>query len=669
MPRIPKDISKRSEQLRQEINYHNYLYHILDEPKISDAKYDLLMKELIELEKNYPELVTADSPTQRLGGQPREGFRTISHLIPMLSLGNAFEEMDLHNFDQRVKSTLSVTNIEYVAELKIDGLAVSLYYENGILMRGATRGDGMTGEDITDNIRTIPSIPLRLTDPATLEIRGEVYMPLKAFSKLNKTRKEEGKPLFANPRNAAAGSLRHLDPTITASRHLSIFVYSIGYSSSLNFENQYDLLKYLTDQGCKVNPHYQLCRDIDEVISYCNMWTEKRNELDYYIDGIVIKVNSIQQQNILGTTIKSPRWAIAFKFPAEEAITNIIGVTFRVGRTGTITPTAVLNPVSLAGTTVSRATLHNEDLIIEKDIRIGDYVILHKAGDIIPEVVEVLKEKRTGKEMEIKFPKNCPECGAAVIRQPGEAAARCTSAKCPAQLKERIIHFASRGAMDITGLGPSMVNKLVDNGLVKDVSDIYYLQLDDLLKLSRIGEKSARNLLGSINRSRHNQFYRLIYGLGIRHVGERAAKILANYFGSMENLQKASKKDIVTIPDIGPTIAKSITTFLQEEQNKKLISNLKQAGVNMVTSKQNLGLKLEGKNFVLTGTLKKYTRQKAKELITSLGGNVTSSISKKTDYLVTGENPGSKYDKAQQLGIKILDENSFELIVKEETML
>lgn len=662
----PEKIRIRAEELRKEINHHNYLYHVLDRPQITDAQFDALMKELLELEQTYPELVTPDSPTQRVGGKPREGFNTVTHRVPMLSLGNAFEEQELRDFDRRVKSALPGEKVDYVAELKIDGLAVSLFYENGLFVQGATRGDGETGEEITANLKTIPSIPLRLKDDVTLEVRGEVYMPKSAFAELNKAREEAGKPLFANPRNAAAGSLRQLDPAVTASRHLSIFVYGVGYAGTGNFKTHYQLLDFLIEQGFRVNPHFQLCAGIQEVISYCQIWKEKRFDLQYTIDGMVIKVNSFNQQSRLGATLKSPRWAIAFKFPPEEAVTKVTDIILRVGRTGVLTPTAILEPVRIAGTTVSKATLHNEDFIAEKDIRIGDHVVIHKAGDIIPEVVKVEKDKRTGNEKPFQMPAECPVCGAAAIRQEGEAATRCTGAACPAQVREGLIHFASRGAMDITGLGPAIINQLVDAGLVKDVADLYRLRKEDLLKLERMGEKSTQNLLEAIDNSRHNPLYRLIFGLGIRHVGERAAKLLADKFGSMEELMAASEGEIMAIPEIGPTIAKSVTTFFAQEQNRELVRKLKRAGVNMQLRKdKKSGLHLEGKTFVLTGTLQGYTRTEAKEKIESLGGKVTSSVSKKTDYVVAGENPGSKYEKARKLGITILDEAEFNTLLKE----
>ncbi|MTI85960.1 MAG: NAD-dependent DNA ligase LigA [Firmicutes bacterium] len=665
---VSDNIRNRAEQLRKQINRHNHMYYVLDKPEIADSQFDALMQELINLEQKYPKLVTPDSPTQRVGGSPREGLSTVKHRMPMLSLGNAFQEPELKDFDSRVKSSAQDEKIAYVAELKIDGLAVSLLYENGLFVQGATRGDGETGEDITSNLKTIPSIPLRLKNDVTMEVRGEVYMPKSAFVQLNTYRKEKGKPLFANPRNAAAGSLRQLDPVVTASRNLQIFTYGTGYAETGSFKTHHQLLGFLTEQGFRVNPHYQLCVDIDEVISYCKIWEEKRHQLEYTIDGMVIKINSLLQQSNLGSTFKSPRWAIAFKFPPEEAVTQIKDIIVRVGRTGVLTPTAILEPVLLAGTTVSRATLHNEDFIETKDIRIGDTVIVHKAGDIIPEVVQVKKDRRTGHEHTFQIPGECPECGATVLRQEEEAAARCTGATCPAQVREGLIHFVSRSAMDIVGLGPAILNQLIDSNLVKDAADLYQLQKEDLLALERMGEKSAQNLLEAIDKSRSNPLYRLIFGLGIRHVGERAAKLLAGEFGSIDNLIMASEAELIEISEIGPAIAESVVTFFEQEQNRGLVKRLQQSGVNTESKQEEVNKdepRLQGTTFVLTGTLSELTRQEAKEKIESLGGKVSSSVSSSTGYLVAGEKPGSKYQKAKELGITILDEEGLNNLLKE----
>lgn len=657
-------VRARVEALRKEIEKHDYLYYVLDSPSITDAEYDRLMAELQQLEDRYPELLTPDSPTQRVGGKPREGFVTVRHATPMLSLANAFGEQELRDFDRRVRNALGGQPVDYVVELKIDGLAVSLLYRDGVFYRGATRGDGEFGEDITANLRTIKSIPLRLREPvATLEVRGEVYMPKDAFLELNQAREERGEPLFANPRNAAAGSVRQLDPRVTAGRKLSIFVYSTGMVElpGQNTPSTHEeTLRLLDRLGLRVNAHHQLCRNIEEVISYCRLWMDKKAELPYSIDGLVIKVNSLEQQAELGATMKSPRWAIAFKFPAEEAETTVRDIIVSVGRTGVLTPTAILDPVTVAGSTVSRATLHNEDIIREKDVRVGDRVVIHKAGDVIPEVVRVLKENRTGKEVEFSMPGHCPACGAEVTRHTGEVAYRCTGAACPARLLEGMIHFASRGAMDIAGLGPAIIKQLVDAGLVKDVSDLYDLKPEQLVKLERFAAKSADNLIRAIEESKKQPLHRLIYALGIRHVGERAARILAEHFGDIRRLMDAGEEELTAIPEIGPKIAESIVAFMHERQNKELIRRLIHRGLNVTAEAADTGARvnapLAGKTFVLTGTLPTLKRDEAKELIESKGGKVTSSVSKNTDYVVAGENPGGKYHKAVKLGVKIIDE-------------
>ncbi|SFQ97296.1 NAD-dependent DNA ligase LigA [Desulfoscipio geothermicus] len=668
------EIRARVEALRREIEKHDYRYYVLDAPTITDAQYDRLMVELQQLEKEYPFLITPDSPTQRVGGKPREGFVTVKHAVPMLSLGNAFSEEDLREFDRRVKSALGGERYEYVVELKIDGLAVSLTYQNGVFVQGATRGDGETGEDITANLKTIRSIPLRLREPVDLlEARGEVYMPKDSFLALNSRRNERGEPPFANPRNAAAGSLRQLDPNITARRNLTIFVYAIGvleFTGGQAPNLHSERLQFLERLGLRVNPHFQVCRDIDEAVSYCRIWQDKKSELPYAIDGMVIKVNSLVQQAALSATMKSPRWAIAFKFPPEQAETTVRDIIVSVGRTGVLTPTALLEPVSLAGSTVSRATLHNEDIVKEKDIRIGDRVIIQKAGDVIPEVVEVLKDRRSGTEREFSMPRACPACGAEVVRQTGEAAHRCTGAACPAQLLEGLIHFASRGAMDIAGLGPAVLRQLVEAGLVKDVSDLYKITAEQLVHLERFADKSAQNLVRAIAASKENPLHRLVFALGIRHVGERAARLLSEHFGDIQKIMDAEYEELVAIPEIGPKIAESVVSFMHEKQNRALIGRLIDLGVNVTADNnaavgENAGL--AGKTFVLTGTLATLKRDDAKELIEKNGGKVSSSVSKKTDYVVAGESPGSKYDKAVKLGIEILDEQDFlELIGADE---
>ncbi len=660
---------KRIKELREIINYHNRQYYVYDNPVISDAEYDKLMRELEELERKFPELITPDSPTQRVGGEPLPAFRQVTHRMPMMSLADAFDEGELRDFHRRVTEIVG-NDVEYVVELKIDGLAVSLTYEDGILTTAATRGDGVVGEDVTQNVKTIKSVPLRLDfpegkRPSVIEVRGEVYLPKEGFKKLNEEREDMELPLFANPRNAAAGSLRQLDPKVTASRPLSTFMYGVGYAEGVEFKTHYEILEFYREIGLRVNPHIVLLKNFQDVIDYCLGWADKRDTLPYEIDGLVIKVNSLEQQRMLGATAKSPRWAVAYKFPAEKKTTVIEDIIVRVGRTGILTPTAVLTPVRIAGSTVSRATLHNEDYIKDKDIRIGDTVVVQKAGDIIPEVVEVIKEKRTGKELEFRMPHRCPECGADAIRLPGEAAYRCTGVSCPAQIRRSIIHFASRDAMDIRGLGPAIVSLLLERGLIKDAADLYYLKREDIVPLERMGEKSAANLLSAIEKSKEQPLDRLIYALGIPFIGSKAASILADAFGSMTNLENAAYEELINIPEIGDKMAESIVTFFKQDQTRKLLSRLKEAGVNMEAEKKQEGPRpLEGLTFVLTGTLERYTRQQATELIEKLGGRVAGSVSKKTDYVVVGQDPGSKYDKAVKLGIKILNEGQFEEMIK-----
>lgn len=652
---------KRAESLRQEIEFHDYRYYVLDQPSISDAEYDKMMRELEKLENQFPSLVTPYSPTRRVGGRPREGFTQVRHLSPMISLSNAFDEAELRDFDRRVRQGLPGEAVQYVVEPKIDGLAVSLYYENGVLVRGATRGDGETGEDITENLKTIGSVPLRLRRPVPeLEVRGEAYMSKESFSRLNETREEAGEPLFANPRNAAAGTLRQLDPKVTASRRLGLFVYGLGHVQGTSPVHHAEVLELLKELGFKVN-EYELFDGLEELINYCLKWQASRFDLPYAADGLVLKVNSLSQQERLGATMKSPRWAIAYKFPPEQAVTTVKNIFVRVGRTGALTPTAELDPVRLAGTTVSKATLHNEDIINEKDIRIGDRVLVQKAGDIIPEVVSVIKEERTGREEAWSMPQQCPACGIRVIRAGGESAVRCTNLACPAKLWEGLIHFASRNAMDIAGLGPAVIGQLMAANLVRDPADLYTLKFDDLTSLERMGTKSAQNLLEAVEASKGNSLARLIFALGIRHVGERAARLLAERYGSMESLASAGEEELVSIPEIGPKIASSTTSFFAAPENRRVIDKLARAGVDPREDRSApQGDKpLLGKVFVITGTLEGFNRQEAQELVESLGGKVTSSVSRKTDYVVVGDKPGSKYDKAVSLGIPVLGEKEF----------
>jgi len=640
----------------------------LDNPEIPDAEYDKLMRELIDLESQFPELIVPDSPTQRIGGEPLAAFKRVTHREPMISLADAFSEGDLRDFHRRVTSVVG-DQVEYVVELKIDGLAISLTYENGILVTAATRGDGLVGEDVTHNVKTIKSVPLRINPPSgkfpsVIEVRGEIYLPKEGFKKLNEEREDMELVPFANPRNAAAGSIRQLDPKVAAKRPLSTFIYGIGYVEGIQFETHHEVLEFYKACGFRVNPHIKLFNSFDDVIDYCMSWREKRDLLPYEIDGMVIKVNSLQFQKMLGSTAKNPRWAIAYKFPAEQKVSVIEDIIVSVGRTGILTPNAVLKPVNIAGSTVSRATLHNEDYIKEKDIRIGDSVIVQKAGDIIPEVVEVIKEKRTGSEKEFKMPHHCPECGAEVIRIPGEAAYRCTGVSCPAQIRRSIIHFASRDAMDIRGLGPAVVSLLLSAGLVKDVSDIYFLKKEDLIPLERMGEKSADNLINAIQDSKKQPLSRLVYALGIPFIGSKASFLLAQAFGSMDKLKAATYDELIKIPEIGTKMAESIVTFFKQEQTNKLLERLKSVGVNMEEQRRTEGIRpLENLTFVLTGTLEKYSRNEAKEIIENLGGRVAGSVSKKTDYVVVGKDPGSKYDKAVELGVKIIDENEFDKLI------
>lgn len=664
-----EDAKKRVDELHKLLNQYGYEYYVLDKPSVPDSEYDKRMQELIALETEFPQLKTPNSPTQRIGGEVLEGFQKVRHRIPMLSLANAFNEADLRDFDRRVRQTVGDT--AYVCELKIDGLAVSLRYENGVFVQGSTRGDGTVGEDITVNLRTIRSIPLQLTEKVTIEVRGEVFMPKKSFAKLNKEREENGEILFANPRNAAAGSLRQLDPKIAASRNLDVFLYAIGENHLELIERHSEGLNYLDRLGLKTNQERRLCSTIDDVLEYIKEWQEKRPDLPYEIDGIVVKVDRYDQQEKLGTTVKSPRWAIAYKFPAEEVMTKLIGIDLSVGRTGVVTPTGILEPVRVAGTTVQRASLHNEDLIKEKDIRIGDYVIVKKAGDIIPEVVRSVPEKRTGKENPFAMPTHCPACGSELVRLEGEVALRCINPKCPAQIREGLIHFVSRNAMNIDGMGEKVITQLFQENLVADVADIYKLTKDQLIQLERMGEKSVQNLLTAIEASKENSLERLLFGLGIRHVGAKAAKILAQTYEHIDRLMEAKEEELQAITDIGEKMANSIVTYFQAPEVKELIDELKSLGVN-VTYKgerpQNIAdieSPVAGKTIVLTGKLTNLSRNEAKEKLEQLGATVTGSVSKKTDIVIAGADAGSKLEKAQSLDIEIWSEEQFLEILNE----
>jgi DNA ligase (NAD+) len=653
--------AKKIEEIRSLLNLYGYEYYVLDKPSVPDAEYDLLMQELLDLERTFPELRTPDSPSVRVGGSVLDLFEKVEHRTPMLSLGNAFNEGDLRDFDRRVRQAVG-DNVSYIGELKIDGLAVSLRYEDGLFVQGATRGDGTIGEDITANLKTIKAIPLRLRENVSIEVRGEAYMPKRSFEALNQYREERGEELFANPRNAAAGSLRQLDPKIAASRKLDVFLYGIGNAGETGVVAHSEGLDYLDRLGFKTNKERRKCATIEEVIEYVNSWIDKRPHLPYEIDGIVIKVDSLAQQAVLGTTAKSPRWAIAYKFPAEEVVTTLLEIELSVGRTGVITPTAILEPVKVAGTTVQRASLHNEDLIREKDIKIGDKVVVKKAGDIIPEVVNVLADQRTGEEVDFQMPTHCPECESELVRLEGEVALRCINPKCPAQIREGLIHFVSRDAMNIEGLGEKVISQLFAEKLIGDVADIYKLTREQLLALERMGEKSVTNLLKAIETSKGNSLEKLLFGLGIRHVGAKAAKTLAQQFMTMEKLAGASKDELININEIGDKMADSIVSFFEQEEAIELINELVSAGVNMEykgarpISAEESDSVFAGKTVVLTGKMEQLSRNEAKEKIEALGGNVAGSVSKKTHLVIAGEDAGSKLTKAQELGIEVWDE-------------
>lgn len=646
------------EKLREEIRIHEYRYYVLDDPLISDAEYDQLMMELRTMEESHPELLSSDSPTQRVGGKVLEKFGSIVHRAPLLSLDNAFSHKDLQDFDQRLKKELD--EFSYMAELKIDGVSIALVYENGLLINAATRGDGFAGEDVTVNIKTIKTIPLKLHIMVPrLEVRGEIYMPKAEFLRINTEKEEKGEKIFANPRNAAAGSLRQLNPRITAERSLASFIYDILYIEGREISSQEEALQTLRDFGFNVNPQARYCPDIDEVFQFTEELAVSRHDLPYEIDGVVVKLNPYAGRALMGQTVRSPRWAIAYKFPAEEIKTRLLDVEINVGRTGIIAPTAILEPVFIAGTTVSRASLHNFDLVAEKDIQIGDQVLIHKAGDIIPEIIRSLPEQRCGEEKTIIPPETCPACGSGVVRLDGEVAYRCENINCSARLKESLIFFASRGAMDIEGMGPAIVEQLVNNGLVNKVADLYNLDMEQVVSLERMGTKSAQNLLQAIENSKKRPLHRLITALGIRHIGAKSARILAQQITEIDGFFQIEEEELAKIPEIGPIMADSIVKFFAEPSNQETIANLRQKGVNLREEKLVRELPLANKTFVLTGTLATMTRSQASETIQRLGGKVSSTVSKKTDYVVAGESPGSKYDKAVKLGVIILDEPQF----------
>ncbi|WP_099189405.1 NAD-dependent DNA ligase LigA [Tepidibacter mesophilus] len=659
------DIKKRVEELTEIINYHNHKYYVQDEPEIDDYDYDMLMKELMDIENKYPEYKKEDSPTQRVGGVALDKFKQVVHKTPMLSLSNAFSDKDLMDFDNRIKGVVN-SDVEYVVEFKIDGLSAVITYENGLLKIGATRGDGTVGEDVTNNLKTIKSIPIKISENLNLQVRGEVFIPKDKFEKLNKYQEENELNLFANPRNAAAGSLRQLDSKIAAKRHLDMFIFNLEGIDEDRFKTHNESLEYLKKLGFKVSPNYKICKNIQEVIEFINYWTDNRNQLKFDIDGMVIKVNDLKQRDELGNTTKSPRWAIAYKFPAEKKKTKLLDIIIQVGRTGNLTPTALLEPVQVAGSIVSRATLHNEDYIKQKDIKIKDTVIIQKAGDVIPEVVEVVKGERDGTQVEFKMPNECPECGFETSRLEGEAAVKCMNISCPAQIRRGIIHFVSRDAMNIDGLGERIVTLLLKENLIKDIADIYYLKKEDLVSLERMGEKSSQNLIEAIQKSKENDLSRLVFGLGIKYIGSKGAKILSSNFDDIYKIIEAEKEDLIQLEEFGEIMADSVVDFFNNDKNLELIEKFKTANVNLKSLKidSNEVKIFEGMKIVLTGTLEKYKRNDVKEIIEKFGGKVTGSVSKSTDIVFAGSDAGSKLDKANSLGIKVIDENIFDDIIK-----
>jgi len=660
-------IKKRVDNLRDEIEYHNHRYYILDQPEISDAEYDRLMKELEKLEEQYPDLRSPNSPTQRVGASPLEEFEIVTHTIPMLSLANAFDETEAREFDKRIKKFLGTSEeIEYVAEPKFDGLAVELVYERGQFVVGSTRGDGVNGENITQNLRTIKTIPLRLIRkeipvPERLEVRGEVIMQLKRFKELNRKREERGESPFANPRNAAAGSVRQLDPKITVERPLEIYFYALGEVRGWTFKTQWEVLNTLPKWGLRTNPHLRKCKNIEEVLDYYHEMNEKRETLPYEIDGTVIKVNSFDLQTRLGEIARSPRWALAFKFQPKQETTKIKDIKPQVGRTGALTPVALMEPVRVGGVEVSRATLHNQDEIDRLDVRIGDTVVIQRAGDVIPEVVQVITSKRTGKEKKFEMPAKCPVCGAEVIKE--EAIHRCIGLDCPAQLKGRIRHFASKRAMDIDGLGIKLIDQLVDKGLVRDVADIYYIKKEQLIELERMADKSAQNIIDAIEKSKTKPLSKFLYALGIRNVGETTAEDLARHFTRLDDFFRLSEEELMEVDGIGPEVAASAHRFFGDKKNRESIDRLKKAGVKVIEPKAKEKGKLAGKIFVFTGAMKDFARDEARTLVESMGATTASTVSKKVDFVVVGEDPGSKFDKAKELEIKTLTEEEFKKMI------
>ncbi|MBE2141211.1 NAD-dependent DNA ligase LigA [Staphylococcus argenteus] len=656
------DLTSRVNELHDLLNQYSYEYYVQDNPSVPDSEYDKLLHELIQIEEEHPEYKTVDSPTVRVGGEAQASFNKVNHDTPMLSLGNAFNEEDLRKFDQRIREQIG--SVEYMCELKIDGLAVSLKYVDGYFVQGLTRGDGTTGEDITENLKTIHAIPLKMKEPLNVEVRGEAYMPRRSFLHLNEEKKKNGEQLFANPRNAAAGSLRQLDSKLTAKRKLSVFIYSVNDFTDFDASSQSDALDELDKLGFKTNKNRERVSDIDGVLEYIEKWTSQRESLPYDIDGIVIKINDLDQQDEMGFTQKSPRWAIAYKFPAEEVVTKLLDIELSIGRTGVVTPTAILEPVKVAGTTVSRASLHNEDLIHDRDIRIGDSVVVKKAGDIIPEVVRSIPDRRPDDAVTYHMPTHCPSCGHELVRIEGEVALRCINPKCQAQLVEGLIHFVSRQAMNIDGLGTKIIQQLYQNELIKDVADIFYLTEEDLLPLERMGQKKVDNLLAAIQQAKSNSLEHLLFGLGIRHLGVKASQVLAEKYETMDRLLTVTEEELVEIHDIGDKLAQSVVTYLENEDIRALIQKLKDKHVNMdykgiKTSDIEGHPEFSGKTMVLTGKLHQMTRTEASKWLTAQGAKVTSSVTKNTDVVIAGEDAGSKLTKAQNLGIEIWTEQQF----------
>ncbi len=655
--------ARRHSELCSQLHHHNHLYHVLDRPEISDAEYDRLFRELLKLEQEHPELVSPESPSRRVGAAPLDKFSPLRHSLPMLSLENAFDDADMRDFDQRTRRFLATSDeIDYVCEMKMDGVAVELVFRDGLLQDGSTRGDGTTGEKITENLKTIPSIPLRLsaTCPPLLEVRGEVYMDLNDFQQLNRSREEEGLATFANPRNATAGSLRQLDSKITAQRPLRIFCYGVGLIEGERSSCHFKLLERLQDWGLRVNlENTRKLRGIEQVLAWYRELLEQRDQLPYEIDGMVVKVNDLDLQRELGEKSRTPRWAIAYKFPPRQAITVIEDIQLQVGRTGAITPVALLRPVEVSGVTVSRASLHNWDEIERLDIRIGDQVVVERAGDVIPDVVRVIEDKRSGAERSVPMPANCPACGSPVVRLADEVVPRCQGLSCPAQLKESLKHFASRAAMDIDGLGDRYIDQLLKLGKVTSVADLYTLKKEDLFEFERMGDKLAEKLLAAIDGSKQRPLSRFLAALGLRHIGQHMAKLLAKQFGSLENLAKAGHEELLAIHEVGPQVADSVVNFFSSPRNREILDQLRQAGVKPDTEQRRAGGPLSGKTFVFTGALSRFSRKEAQEMVEQRGGRATGSVSKKTDYLVAGDEAGSKLDKAKQLGIAIFTEDEF----------